>query len=78
MNNTQQIGSVDHTRQMMIEGGGSSERQRVRQRARGVGDNYIDTEPMREEYNHQYTYKTFTPMFIIVIVSMVLFYFGVV
>ena len=79
MNNTRQFNNalpyIDHH---MVEGGSVPGKQRVRQRANGVGDEYIETAPMRTEYNHQYTYKTFTPMFIFVIVAMVMFYFGVV
>lgn len=78
MHNTHNTNALPYADQMMIESGSTNQKQRVRQRARGVGDTYIDTAPMRTEYNHQYTYKTFTPMFIFVIVAMVLFYFGVV
>lgn len=51
---------------------------RVRNRAHGVGDEYIPTSSIRQEYKHDYTYKTFTPMFIFVLVTMVIFYFTVV
>ena len=53
--------------------GGYKTKQRVRNRAHGVGDEYIDTTPIRKEYKHVYTYKTFTPMFIFVIVTMAIF-----
>ncbi len=58
--------------------GGHKTKQRVRNRAHGVGDEYIETTPTRKEYKHVYTYKTFTPMFIFVIVTMAIFYFTVV
>ena len=51
---------------------------RVRNRANGVGDSYIDIAPTTKKYNHTYTHKIFTPMFIFVISMMAIFYFTVV
>lgn len=52
-------------------------KRRVKNRAAGVGDDYIDIAPTKVPYQHDYTYKTFTPMFIFVITMMIIFYFTV-
>ena len=53
-------------------------KRRVKNRAAGVGDDYIDIAPTKMPYEHEYTYKTFTPMFIFVIIVMIIFYFTLV
>lgn len=68
MNNTQ------HTRELPSA---APQRRRVKVRARGVGDNYIDA-GMHVPYEHEYTYKTFTPMFIFVLFLMACAYISVV